>query len=60
MMKHKQLVIDPPEGWRYGFPRIVPSYILGDEKMLGRWLIKQGYPKKHIDLAIKYSRYWEK
>jgi hypothetical protein len=41
----KRTIIDPPEGWKYGFPKPIP--------------FGEGYPMDMIPLAIKYSRYWE-
>lgn len=35
------LMIDPPEGWKYGFPKAIPE----DEKDVTKWLIKNGYPE---------------
>ena len=57
----KVLVIDPPGGWQYGFPKPIRDefYTLGDDFDLARWLISEGYPEKDIELALKYSRYWE-
>ena len=57
----KQLIIDPPEGWRYGFPKPIHEefHTLGNDFDLARWLISEGYPEKDIELALKYSRYWE-
>lgn len=46
--------IDPPSGWKYGFPRSLPP---GIEDMTA-WLIEQGYPENEVELALKYSRYW--
>lgn len=37
--------IDPPEGWRYGFPKEIPEDV-DDTKA---WLIANGYPKKEIE-----------
>jgi len=54
----KVLVIDPPSGWKYGFPKPVPKNHEKDE-VLSAWLIEQGYPEKDIEHALKYSRYWE-
>lgn len=48
--------IDPPSGWRYGFPKIIPDDITD----LRQWFLDNGYPEKDIDLALKYSRYWFK
>lgn len=55
----KVFIIDPPSGWKYGFPKPVPQEILGNQKKLTNWLIEQGYPKQDIPLAVRYSRYWE-
>lgn len=57
----KVLIIDPPSGWMYGFPKPVHEefHTLGDDFDLRRWLVSEGYPKKDVELAIKYSRYWE-
>lgn len=55
----KILIIDPPEGWRYGFPKTVPLEVMKSETLLRIWLADQSYPEKDIELALKYSRYWE-
>ncbi len=57
----KVLMIDPPEGWKYGFPKPVHEeyYTLGEDFDLGRWLVSEGYPAKDVELALKYSRYLE-
>ena len=36
------LIVDPPEGWRYGFPKAVPK---DREADLLNWIVEQGYPK---------------
>ena len=55
----KKLIIDPPSGWKYGFPKPIPQHIIGNDAKLWNWLLKQGYPAKDLQLAIKHSRYWE-
>jgi len=55
-MKDKILYIDPPEGWKYGFPKPVPHRY---RDKIEDFLLLKGYPKTLIDLALKYSRYWE-
>ena len=55
----KTFIIDPPSGWKYGFPKPVSREVLGDTERLADWLIEQGYPKQDIPLAVRYSRYWE-
>lgn len=47
--------IDPPSGWMYGFPKILPD----DVEDLEEWLIDNGYPHDDIEMAMKYSRYWK-
>jgi hypothetical protein len=42
----KNLVIDPPEGWRYGFPKVIPEE---HQTRTLAWLVEQGYPQKLID-----------
>lgn len=44
-------IVDPPEGWKYGFPAPL-------EKDYKKQLYKAGYPENMIDLALKHSRYW--
>lgn len=51
-------IIDPPEGWRYGFPKLIPE---DRKKDVNTWLLEQGYPK---DVMVSYGehfyhRYWE-
>jgi hypothetical protein len=40
-------MIDPPSGWKYGFPKEMPKDLKG--KTFDEWLISEGYPKKEID-----------
>lgn len=37
------LYIDPPDGWRYGFPR---PYINPENLPIAQWLHDNGYPEK--------------
>lgn len=56
-MKKNKLIIDPPEGWKYGFPKEIPQGV----KDIKPWLIENGYPKELIDSYGEhfYYRYWE-
>lgn len=45
-------IVDPPSGWRYGFPQPLK----GNYR---QQLIDAGYPLDQIPTAIKYSRFWE-
>lgn len=53
------LIIDPPSGWRYGFPKPIPEDVFFDAAAFRAWLVEQGYPAQDIELAIEHSRYWE-
>ena len=44
-----QLWVDPPSGWKYGFPKVWD----GEGKMTD-WLIENGYPQKEIDSCGDY------
>ena len=55
----KVLMFDPPEGWRYGFPRPIPRECLESDEAFRKYLVECGYPDSMMDLAFKYSRYWE-
>lgn len=50
MGKKTVLVIDPPQGYLYGFPKPAPKnwgFWEWEEKK--KWYIEQGYPKKEIE-----------
>ena len=38
-------MIDPPSGWKYGFPKVLPD----DVTNTLTWLVDNGYPQKEID-----------
>lgn len=50
----KILMVDPPSGWRYGFPKVIP-----EGAKIAEFLIKNGYPKDEIDFAVRWIRMWE-
>lgn len=45
---------DPPDGWRYGFPKLVKDTTWETALKL---LEASGYPKRNYDIAKKYGRY---
>mgnify|MGYP000545441735 FL=1 len=49
-------MIDPPEGWKYGFPKPIPDHISNVKE----WLVQQGYPQSLIDHFGDdfYCRHW--
>ena len=52
-------IIDPPSGWKYGFPKPIPK---DRKKDVLVWLVEQGYPQSEIDDSGDYfpCRYWKK
>jgi hypothetical protein len=42
----KVTIIDPPSGWRYGFPK---ELTVREGQTFYDWLIEQGYPKQLMD-----------
>lgn len=63
MMKETEsvLMVDPPSGWRYGFPKPYFKNAVTDENELKMWLLSEGYPQKEIDSCGKMFpvRYWQ-
>lgn len=55
----KKTFIDPPSGWKYGFPRQLPDKVKRGEVKLRDWFIECGYPESEVDFALKYCRQWE-
>ena len=49
------VLIDPPAGWRYGFPK---PYDNPNNLPLENWLLANGYPQHEIDNhGAKYYRF---
>lgn len=57
-MKRKALMIDPPSGWKYGFPK---ELTVDGTQTVTEWLVDHGYPKEMIDKMGEhfYCRHWE-
>lgn len=53
---------DPPSGWQYGFPKVIPDEVTKGEKDFNQWLVDEGYPQELIDKRGEkfYCRYWQK
>ena len=49
-------IIDPPGGWRYGFPKL---YNPKQDETLAQWLVREGYPPQEVEWAINHLRTWE-
>ena len=57
---YMKTMIDVPSGYKYGFPKELPSNINGDNlKQFRAWLLSEGYPEKDVDFAMKHCRMWE-
>lgn len=46
----KVMMIDPPSGWKYGFPKPLPEEVVDTMK----WLVENGYPQSEIDACGDY------
>jgi len=44
--KKRKFMIDPPSGWKWGFPREIPEE---DLHRIHEWLVGNGYPKRELD-----------
>lgn len=52
-------VIDPPSGWKYGFPKECPDLLTDGKFNLEQWLIDNGYPEKDAKFGASHYRYWQ-
>lgn len=59
-MKKYKLMVDPPSGWRYGFPKEIPEEFLDEEAEI---IDKVGYMIWFHNLYpvedTLYCRYWK-
>ena len=57
-MKRKVLMIDPPGGWKYGFPK---ELTVDGTQTVTEWLVDNGYPQALIDQfgGNLPCRHWE-
>ena len=55
---HSRTMIDPPSGWKYGFPKAL-ELDYPDQKHT-EWLVNNGYPQAIIDKLGDnfWCRYW--
>lgn len=54
----KKYWVDPPSGWKYGFPKVWDSI---ENHNVNEWMIDNGYPEKMIESMGDsfYCRMWE-
>ncbi len=50
----KKLMIDPPGGWRYGFPKVIPDSQLC---RIRHWLVENGYPESEMESYGQHFNY---
>jgi len=50
--KEMQIWVDPPEGWKYGFPAI---YDPEKDGQMSEWIVRKGYPLQTIK---EYGESW--
>lgn len=46
-MKKIVTVCDPPSGWQWGFPKVMPAGLVGDK--FYEWLVLEGMPQSEVD-----------
>ena len=51
-IKSNMIWVDPPEGWKYGFPAI---YDPEKDGQMSDWIISKGYP---IQIIKEYGEQW--
>jgi hypothetical protein len=48
-MENKKIIwIDPPSGWKYGFPKCIPANEFEAIFNMKEWIIQNGYPRELI------------
>lgn len=53
-----RMLIDPPSGWMYGFPKEAPLDMFNPDWNFEQWCLDNGYPQELIDQGmLKHCRY---
>lgn len=52
-------MFDPPSGWKYGFPFLIPNHTEISRDYLIYILRQHNYPEEDIDFAIQHGRFIE-
>lgn len=53
----RSMLYDPPAGWMYGFPMAWPLGMEISEENLRKQLLKDGYPARNLDSALRHTRF---
>lgn len=49
-----KIMIDPAEGWRYGFPKELPKTVNeNDPEAIRAWLLREGIPPAHLEYPMR-------
>ena len=51
-----KMMVDPPSGWKYGFPR---EYDSDRDGSLREFLVNSRYPIEDIEFALQWMRAWQ-
>lgn len=51
----KRTMIDPPSGWMYGFPKVIPPE---HHHRITEWVVENGYPQKMTESYFYYRMWW--
>jgi hypothetical protein len=51
-LNNKSIWVDPPEGWKYGFPAI---YDPEKDGQMSEWIVNKGYP---LEVIKEYGKSW--
>ncbi len=53
------MIVDPPSGWKYGFPKKAPDHLFKLDFDTNKWFRENGYPQSEIDQGmLNHCRYW--
>jgi hypothetical protein len=55
-MLGRKYYVDPPAGWKYGFPKI---YEPKHGETMEEWLVDNGYPESEVEFGARWLRMWE-
>lgn len=56
--RKKIIMIDPPGGWKYGFPKPAPANMRQmSASEMNEWLVKNGYPQEEVDIWLEGGKY---
>ena len=56
----KVVLVDPPSGWKYGFPKEAPEDLFNrSDREIQDWFLRRSYPSVLINKGmLDHCRYW--